>query len=340
MFGSVRTTGRARTTGSGWTTAGGRVGRVAAGLAVAGLALWGGQTGASAAPGPVAVPGPAAGAVPVGAEAETFVLGTVGKTTLTVPRTVAPGESLDVLASFTNTYDYTVPSATLTISFPSPQNAKIDVNDSSYIDGGEGYTYGGSPAVFDSESVFQITWAAVPPGATATTQVGMTVRTGTSGPLTIGGRAASTGVNPVDIGQGTVDITPPVPAAADLGVTLAASPHGLGSVNAAFTATVTNNGPATAHAKLNFTYSPGFRLPTATGCTTDATTRTASCDLGPLANGAGVTRTLDLTAGLLTIGLPLPVTAALSDITPADPVPGNNTAVRSCAAVTALLLIC
>lgn len=110
---------------------------------------------------------------------------------------------------------------------------------------------------------------------------------------------------------------------------------------ASFTATVTNHGPATAPSStLRFTYPAGFVLPSATGCTLDTTTRTATCNLGPIADGVSVTRTLGLHTGLLTIGTGLTVTAILTSSTPADPTPANDTASTSCGALTGLLILC
>ncbi|EFG04925.1 hypothetical protein CRV15_35135 (plasmid) [Streptomyces clavuligerus] len=310
--------------------------RAAAGAVAAGLVLWAGQPAVAAPP----TAAPAVSGSPVRA-ADTFVLtsATAGGTqTLIVPKTVTPGESIDLVASYTNTTDHAVEVAGMDILFPKPSDAQVDVNDSSYTDAGGGYTVGAGPRPSEDGSLFYVTWRDIPAGATASTRIGITLRTASSGPVEISATGGGSGIGRFDLGKGTINAAP---AAADLGVSLTATPKGLGTLNASFTATVTNHGPAdTTAAKLRFTYSPGFHLPQATGCTTDPATRTATCDLGPLAGGANVTRTLALQAGALTIGLSLPVTATVTDIAPADPAPGNDTATHSCAALTALLVIC
>ncbi|MEU3371028.1 hypothetical protein ACFYM2_24640 [Streptomyces sp. NPDC006711] len=131
------------------------------------------------------------------------------------------------------------------------------------------------------------------------------------------------------------------PARSDLAVTLAVSPQGLAINAVTFTAHVTNAGPAdvtTAH--VWFSYPAGFTAPSAPGCAVDRTNRTAVCALGAIPSGATVSKKLTLRAGLLTMSGNLPVTAALVDIAPADPDPGNNAAVHVCSAFTLLLVSC
>ncbi|MCT9091063.1 DUF11 domain-containing protein [Streptomyces sp. ASQP_92] len=128
---------------------------------------------------------------------------------------------------------------------------------------------------------------------------------------------------------------------ADLSVVLDASPKGLAINAATFTAAVTNSGPSdVSSARVWFSYPAGFTAPSASGCTIDRANRTAVCALGPIPSGATVTRKLTLHAGLLTMSGNLPVTAALVDLTPLDPEPGNNAAVRVCSALTLLLVSC
>lgn len=131
------------------------------------------------------------------------------------------------------------------------------------------------------------------------------------------------------------------PAQADLSVTLDASPKGLGINAATFTASVTNAGPsAVSAARVWFSYPAGLTAPSASGCTLDKANRTAVCALGAIPSGATVTKKLTLHAGLLTMSGNLPVTAALVDLAPADPDPGNNSAVHVCSALTLLLVSC
>ncbi|WP_328310000.1 DUF11 domain-containing protein [Streptomyces sp. NBC_00442] len=131
------------------------------------------------------------------------------------------------------------------------------------------------------------------------------------------------------------------PAQADLSVALDVSPHGLAINAATFSANVTNTGPSdVSAAHVWFSYPAGFTAPSASGCTIDRTNRTAVCALGAIPSGATVTKKLTLHAGFLTMSGNLPVTAALVDLTPSDPDPGNNSAVRVCSALTLLLVSC
>ncbi|MEU9102101.1 hypothetical protein [Streptomyces sp. NPDC048361] len=131
------------------------------------------------------------------------------------------------------------------------------------------------------------------------------------------------------------------PAQADLSVALDVSPHGLAVYAATFSAHITNTGPSdVSAARVWFSYPAGFTAPSAPGCTIDKANRTAVCPLGAIPSGASVTKKLTLHAGLLTMSGNLPVTAALVDLTPTDPDPGNNAAVRVCSALTLLLVSC
>jgi hypothetical protein len=131
------------------------------------------------------------------------------------------------------------------------------------------------------------------------------------------------------------------PPAADLSVTLAASPSGVLVHTVTFTATVHDNGPGdAAQARVTFSYPAGFVAPSAPGCAIDPAARTVACDLGPIANGASATASVRLTVGLLTIGGNLVVTATRTSSAPADPNPANDTGSATCAALTTLLVSC
>ncbi|MFG3283116.1 hypothetical protein [Streptomyces sp. NPDC048111] len=128
---------------------------------------------------------------------------------------------------------------------------------------------------------------------------------------------------------------------ADLAVSLDVTPKGLGINAATFTASITNDGPSAVSAgRVWFSYPAGFTAPSASGCTLDKANRTAVCALGAIPSGATVTRKLTLHAGLLTMSGNLPVTAALVDLNPIDPDPGNNAAVHVCSVLTLLLVSC
>ena len=128
---------------------------------------------------------------------------------------------------------------------------------------------------------------------------------------------------------------------ADLGVKLTANPAGLLVHEVTFTATVTNNGPGAAtSATVKFSYAKGFVSPTAPGCTVDSAARTATCQLGAIANGASVSKSLKVTVGLLAISGSMPVTATRTASAPTDTNAGNDSGTVTCSALTSLLVSC
>jgi YVTN family beta-propeller protein len=128
---------------------------------------------------------------------------------------------------------------------------------------------------------------------------------------------------------------------ADLSVKLTANPAGLLVHEVTFTATVKNNGPGAATAAtVKFSYANGFVSPSAPGCTVDAGARTATCDLGAVANGTSVAKSLKLTVGLLTISGSMPVTATRTASSPTDGNAANDSSTVTCSALTSILVSC
>ncbi|WP_424216145.1 hypothetical protein ACN20G_28780 (plasmid) [Streptomyces sp. BI20] len=283
----------------------------------------------------VGLAAPQAAATP----ADTTTIGTPGHITLTAPKSVEPGGYALLELAYTNTTDRLIDRAPLTITFGPEADASVNLDGVSYVDGGQGHTQTvtGDPAT----RTVTVDWRYFNETDSATAQVHVPFKDTAAGPVPL--RATlmenlSDGPVTTDLGSLVVN---DAPAAADLGVTLDASPRGLGVTHASFTATVTNHGPATATgARLRFTYPVGFTLPNAPGCTVNAAARTATCDLPALADGASTTRTLGLHAQLLTISNHLDVTAGLLPGTPADPRPADDSATHTCAALTTLLVTC
>ncbi|MFJ2406682.1 DUF11 domain-containing protein [Streptomyces xanthochromogenes] len=266
-------------------------------------------------------------------------VGPAGHITLTAPATAAPGDYAQLEFVYTNTTGASLPSAQVVISFPPSATADVDINGLSWANADpDSYT----ATVNGDAGARTITaeLADVPAGNVTTTDIYLPLTDDSDGPIPLHGVLTENtpgGAVTTPIGDLIINDTPK----ADLAVTLNASPHGLGITYATFTATVTNNGPATATAaQIRFTYPTGFVLPSATGCTVNATARTATCDLGALASGASTTRTLGLHTGLLTISSHLTVTAARTTSTPTDPQPANDTASATCSALTTLLISC
>ncbi|MEO5873677.1 MAG: IPT/TIG domain-containing protein [Streptosporangiaceae bacterium] len=126
---------------------------------------------------------------------------------------------------------------------------------------------------------------------------------------------------------------------ADLSVTLTATARpGLLNARIDYVLKVTNHGPAAlTSATVKAT------LPTAGSATSSDCTPVGgkvTCTLTTLASGASATRHFTVPLGLLTLGLPYAVTATRTASTPTDPATGNDSATRSCTAITSLIIHC
>jgi uncharacterized repeat protein (TIGR01451 family) len=134
----------------------------------------------------------------------------------------------------------------------------------------------------------------------------------------------------------TVTGTPP---AADIGVSVTATPRGIPS-NITYAITVTNHGPGAATAiRLAATYPAGLQYSGSNGCTRVGTTRNVTCDIASLASGATTTVNFSTVAGLLALG-PFTTTVHRQQSTPADPNASNDSAARTCTALTGLIVKC
>jgi hypothetical protein len=130
------------------------------------------------------------------------------------------------------------------------------------------------------------------------------------------------------------------PHQTDLAMSLDASARGLLSSRVTYTITVRNNGPAAAgNIRLTATYPAGLLYSGSPDCTRVPGTRTVTCDVATLANGAAATKRFTADAGLLTLGT-LVASAERTQSTPGDPNPSNDRATRSCTALTGLLVRC
>ncbi|MEU2877118.1 hypothetical protein [Streptomyces sp. NPDC007070] len=129
------------------------------------------------------------------------------------------------------------------------------------------------------------------------------------------------------------------PPTADLAVTLTATGvPGLLGGRIDYTLTLTDNGPS---ALTSATVTATLPSPmTATGNSCAATSGHVTCAVGALAAGASTTRTFSVPVGTLTLGLPYTVTAKRGTSVPADTEPADDTASRTCAVVTSLIIKC
>lgn len=133
-------------------------------------------------------------------------------------------------------------------------------------------------------------------------------------------------------------LTVTVPAA-DIAVSLNASSQGLLSSRVTYTVGVTNLGPGTATTvRVAGTYAQGFSWAGANGCVRTSG-RNVQCDFSNLPVGGSATASFSLDAALLAIGS-FNTTMSRVSGSPADPVSGNNSASRSCTAITGLIVQC
>ncbi|WP_051223846.1 DUF11 domain-containing protein [Conexibacter woesei] len=144
----------------------------------------------------------------------------------------------------------------------------------------------------------------------------------------------STGSTPM-----TLTVTAP---GADLGVSLGATAGPLLSGTINYDVGVRNDGPAAATSATITTQLPteATGITSASSCTYTAATHRASCPIGTLANGATTHATFAATYGLLSLGLALNATATRTASAPADPNAANDSASKSCAVVTSLVILC
>lgn len=141
-------------------------------------------------------------------------------------------------------------------------------------------------------------------------------------------------------GTPLLNLTVTAPAAADLGVSLSATPGGLASSRVAYDVAVHNNGPATASSATITTQLSSAASAIAPGtCTFDSATDRVSCPIGSLANGATTHAMFTATYSLLTLGA-LPATATRTASSPTDNNAANDSDSADCTALTALLITC
>lgn len=127
---------------------------------------------------------------------------------------------------------------------------------------------------------------------------------------------------------------------ADVKVALGATGHGGLNARIDYTVTVTNNGPATATGtRVVATYPAGLSFASGSGCTHVSGTRTVNCDVASLAGGASATPKFSVNGGLLALGS-YTTTAKRTASSPADPNAANDSASKTCSALTGLIVTC
>ncbi|TDV40621.1 putative repeat protein (TIGR01451 family) [Actinophytocola oryzae] len=128
-------------------------------------------------------------------------------------------------------------------------------------------------------------------------------------------------------------------ATADLEVSLDASPRGILTSRITYTVRVDNLGPGDATGvRIGGTFANGLSWAHGNGCTRPSG-RNVQCDFPAIPNGGSATATFSVDAGLLALGT---FSTSVSRVagSPSDPIGSNDSARRSCAALTGLLVRC
>ena len=127
--------------------------------------------------------------------------------------------------------------------------------------------------------------------------------------------------------------------AADLSVSLDASPRGLLTSRVTYTVTVVNHGPGEASAaRVSGVYAAGFSWGGGDGCVRTSG-RNVQCDFSAIPVGGSASASFSVNAGLLALGS-FSTSVARTSSSPADPDSANDSASRSCVALTGLLVRC
>lgn len=141
------------------------------------------------------------------------------------------------------------------------------------------------------------------------------------------------------LGTGPAVTVTATPSVADLAVSLDASPRGVLTSRVTYTVSVANLGPADASAiRIAGSYPAGLSWSGGSGCVRDGG-RNVVCDFSSIPVGGVATASYSVNVGLLALGS-FSSTVARASSSPSDPDSGNDSARRSCTALTGLLVRC
>jgi uncharacterized repeat protein (TIGR01451 family) len=248
------------------------------------------------------------------------------------PTTVVPGQTFTVTETIYNKEDFTVTFAKAAI-YGNP-TAITDVVD---VVSCTGVT---SLGCFQAGASYRAPFGDLEPGGSRTVVFTLRVKDNAApGQFTL--QHQFVGDNfAFDILDGPVITIAPPSTLADVKVGLGATGHGGLNARIDYTVTVTNNGPGAASGiRVVATYPAPLSFASATGCTRVGTTRTLNCDFASLASGASATAKFSVNGGLLALGSYV-ATAQRTASSPTDPNSANDSASKSCAALTGLIVTC
>lgn len=246
--------------------------------------------------------------------------------------TVVPGQTFTVTQTIHNDRDFTVTFAKGAIyGNPTAITDVVDV---------VSCTNTTSVGCFQAGSSYRAAFGDLEAGGTRTTVWTLKVKdTATPGQFTL--QHQFVGDNyAFDILDGPVITVASPVTQADIKVGLAATGHGGLNARIDYTVTVTNIGPSAASGiRVVATYASGLSYASGTGCAHVGTTRNVNCDVASLASGASVTAKFSVNGGLLALGS-YTTTAVRTASTPEDPTSANDSASKTCSALTGLIVTC
>ncbi|WP_410594400.1 hypothetical protein [Amycolatopsis sp. lyj-23] len=248
------------------------------------------------------------------------------------PTTVLPGQTFTVTQTIHNPTDFTVTFAKGAIyGTPTAITDVVDI---------VSCTNTTSVGCFQAGSSYRAAFGDLEAGGTKTTVWTLRVKdTAAPGQFTL--QHQFVGDNyAFDILDGPViTIANPV-TQADVKVALGATGHGGLNARIDYTVTVTNSGPSAATGiRVVATYPAGLSFASGSGCTPVGGTRTVNCDVASLASGASATPKFSVNGGLLALGS-YTTTAVRTASSPADPNAANDSASKTCSALTGLIVTC
>ncbi|MGW3963266.1 DUF11 domain-containing protein [Amycolatopsis sp. NPDC005003] len=248
------------------------------------------------------------------------------------PTTVLPGQTFTITQTIHNDRDFTVTFAKGAI-YGTP-TAIVDVADIVSC------TNTTAVGCFQAGSSYRAAFGDLEAGGTRTTVWTLRVKdTAAPGSFTLQHQFVGDNYAFETLDGPVITVAEPA-TQADVKVALGATGHGGLNARIDYTVTVTNNGPAAATGtRVVATYPAGLSFGSGSGCTHVAGTRTVNCDVASLASGASATPKFSVNGGLLALGS-YTTTAKRTASSPADPNPANDSASKTCSALTGLIVTC
>lgn len=248
------------------------------------------------------------------------------------PTTVVPGQTFTITQTIHNPTDFTVTFAKAAIyGSPTPITDVVDV---------VSCTNTTAVGCFQAGNSYRAAFGDLEAGGTRTTVWTLRVKdTAALGSFTLQHQFVGDNYAFETLDGPVITVAEPV-TQADVKVALGATGHGGLNARIDYTVTVTNTGPSAATGiRVVAAYPAGLSFASGSGCVRVGTTRTVNCDVASLASGASATPKFSVNGGLLALGS-YTTTATRTASSPADPNPANDSASKTCSALTGLIVTC